>query len=481
MARQREMGVGVCLVLVLGCLVGRVEGEDCVEEVRGVAELCEGVLASSSPFDLLNCCEGAQEANERKCFCESGVALALGTSYDATLEVLRTGCSLDMATYGSVECHTHTQGLATGEVRDTGGQELGASSSGKLNPVSVWALNDEVDSNIASDRMNNVNGLYSAEVDLGYPGPSDQDSSAFFSGLNSYVLVPYSPLLNTADFTISATVKPQGKEGQDREPDTESIVENFAETSQATVIIGGYGLERHWVGPNEEGSYEPIWAFAVGTPVGPLLVYSKSKAFNDEWAQVVGTYSSRDRTARLYVNGELEGSDSLGNQIMLGNPENDMLVGNGNRLMVSGETTTPYVGYISQVAFFDTPLDQQEIDTLYERSFPPKSKGAGLPLWAIILIGSLCCIIGLGVFSVVFVWKFRKARENSNNPSAQSKNPTTANEAPGAYDPAYGFANNRTPLKEDMEQLTPKGSRKPSAEVHPRFKKIGSRISVTWN
>ena len=31
------------------------------------------------------------------------------------------------------------------------------------------------------------------------------------------------------------------------------------------------------------------------------------------------------------------------------------------------------------------------------------------------------------------------------------------------------------------EQLTPKGNRTPSADVHPRFKKIGSRISVTWN
>ena len=37
---------------------------------------------------------------------------------------------------------------------------------------------------------------------------------------------------------------------------------------------------------------------------------------------------------------------------MLGNPENDLLIGNGNRLLPSGATTAPYVGYISQADSF---------------------------------------------------------------------------------------------------------------------------------
>ena len=79
----------------------------------------------------------------------------------------------------------------------------------------------------------------------------------------------------------------------------------------------------------------------------------------------------RGRDLGLYVNGDLEATDTLGYQVMLGNPENDMLIGNGDRLIGAGDTTLPYVGYISQVAFFDVPLEEREVQGLYDTTFAP--------------------------------------------------------------------------------------------------------------
>ncbi len=83
----------------------------------------------------------------------------------------------------------------------------------------------------------------------------------------------------------------------------------------------------------------------------------------------------------------------------------------------------------------------------------------------------------LGVATAVVVWRFRARAEGSRR--GQRTPQRTANEVPGHLPDGR-----LTPLREhdheDEEQLTPK-AKTPSASVHPRFKKIGSRISVTWN
>ena len=124
-------------------------------------------------------------------------------------------------------------------------------TSNDIDPVAFWTFDDVPNSNVASDTAGKTNGLYSAGVDLGHEGQTSKQSSAYFNGESSYVVIPYTPLLNSADFTISATVNPSARSGEDQSESAESIVENFAETSEQTVVIGGYGLERHWIGPNE--------------------------------------------------------------------------------------------------------------------------------------------------------------------------------------------------------------------------------------
>lgn len=445
----------------------RAQQETCLQTVERVSNVCAGVLTSSDPFELLNCCEGAKVANERKCFCEADVALTLGSSYDATLDVLESGCSIPISVYGSVDCFAHNNAAAAAAAPP----QRQRANVAVTKPVSFWNLDDDANSNVASDSMNNINGLYSAEVTLGLEGPGPDQTSAYFSGLNSYVLIPYTPLVNTANFTISTTLMPSPRQGEETRASTESIVENFADTSMQTVVIGGYGLERQWVGPNARGLYEPKWAFAVGTPVGPIVVTSRSDASNGVWSQIAGVYDAATRTASLYVNGDLEASRSLGQQIMLGNPQNDMLIGNGNRLTATGDTSVPYVGRISQVAFFDVPLDEAEVASLYQSSFPSAAPKKGLPLWAIILATCLSVLVVVAIAAALFVWKFKGWRQRGAPKMVQ--NETNASAGKGL--PSLHEENDLS------EQLTPKGNRTPSADVHPRFKKIGSRISVTWN
>ena len=155
---------------------------------------------------------------------------------------------------------------------------------------------------------------------------------------------------------------------------------------------------------------------------------------------------------------------------MLGNPENDMLIGNGNRLISSGGSTVPYVGYIAQVSYFDEPLGEDEIETLYEYTFPASSNKKGgkgkLPLWAIILIASLSVLTVLGIASGLLVWRIRARKDSleyQNTPQRSSNR--TQGDLPDKLTPLY---------EEEREELTPKATT-PSSSVHPRFKKIGSR------
>merc|ERR1711934_1101275 len=251
----------------------RAQQETCLQTVERVSNVCAGVLTSSDPFELLSCCE-------------ADVALTLGSSYDATLDVLESGCSIPISVYGSVDCFAHNNAAAAAAAPP----QRQRANVAVTKPVSFWNLDDDANSNVASDSMNNINGLYSAEVTLGLEGPGPDQTSAYFSGLNSYVLIPYTPLVNTANFTISTTLMPSPRQGEETRASTESIVENFADTSMQTVVIGGYGLERLWVGPNARGLYEPKWAFAVGTPVGPIVVTSRSDASNGVWSQIAGVY-----------------------------------------------------------------------------------------------------------------------------------------------------------------------------------------------
>jgi hypothetical protein len=461
--------------------------EDCLARAQNVAAMCGSVMQSNDPFDLLNCCTEAQSVNEQRCFCQADVALGLGTSYDLTIEVLQAGCNIPLATYGSVDCVASNlpppppPSPSSSSSRE--GENNDADVLSATNPVAFWTFDDDLNSNVASDGMGNVNGLYSAEVDkVGQSGPRSAGSAAYFNGFNSYIVVPYTPLLNSADFTISANVNPSPRPGQNLSQSAESIVENFAETSQETVVIGGYGIERHWVGPDQMGYFQPVWAFVIGTPIGPTTLFSSSRASNDKWAQVSGTYDSATRRASIYVDGNLEESTTLGNQGMLGNPENDMLIGNGNRLLASGGSTSPYNGYISQVVSFDTPLDAGEMAKLYSLSFSPEKEKTGfsLPKWGIFLIAGLSVMAVVGVAAGLLVWRLRSRARSA---SGSSSHPHTT---PRGGIPPGPLPDNLTPLHEkdeedeEKEQLTPK-AKTPSASLHPRFKKIGSRISVTWN
>ena len=131
-------------------------------------------------------------------------------------------------------------------------------------------------------------------------------------------------------------------------------------------------------------------------------------------------------------------------------------------------------------------LNEEEMEKLYSFSFSSgEGKGSTLPKWAIFLIVGLSVMAVVGIAAGLLVWRLRRARSGTGTaPERSSQQSTRA----GARGIPPALPDNLTPLHEtreeeedqEREQLTPK-AKTPSASLHPRFKKIGSRISVTWN
>lgn len=99
MERQGDWRV-ICVLILCMLSVGRAqianpdtsnEQNTCVQKARETADVCSNVMNTNDPFGLLNCCNLAKEANDLKCFCRSDVTLELGSLYDFTIDVLRSG------------------------------------------------------------------------------------------------------------------------------------------------------------------------------------------------------------------------------------------------------------------------------------------------------------------------------------------------------------------------------------------------------
>lgn len=144
-------------------------------------------------------------------------------------------------------------------------------------------------------------------IQLDQEGPNSKLKSGTFDGTDNFVLISYSPILNEANFSIAAIVKPKTISRGLQTFYPESIVNNFYKMSNETVVVGGYGIERQWVdtGSNSRNP-KPRWAFLVGTPLGPQILLSTSEAKDGKWAQVLGVFDQESGTAYLYVDGKLE-------------------------------------------------------------------------------------------------------------------------------------------------------------------------------
>ena len=146
-----------------------------------------------------------------------------------------------------------------------------------------------------------------------------------------------------------------------------------------------------------------------------------------------------------------------------------MLIGKGGRALATGGESVSFAGKISQVAYFTDALTEQQASDYYTKTFKEESRPSKLPEWGILLIVGLSITFLVGAVAGLLLWRARKWRNATETGEASSSHAAVDVTASPKH----------TPLNEEKEELTPK--RTPSATLHPRFKKVGSRISVTWN
>ena len=493
--------------------------DDCARRAEETAEVCGNVLSSNNPYDLLTCCNTAKVANDLRCFCKSNVRFALGDRYDITIATLEAGCDMDLASFGTVACVSSEASQAAGggapqqawqppplnaqqqqqqsadsffaEQPDTwSGQQATqtaqpphAAPKRGPQPVARWTFGGDGKDMFLTDAVGEANGYYLNAVET-EGGPRPESSAASFNGRN-YAVIPYNPTINAADFSIAATVMPKNKEAGEGSFMPESIIENFYASRPDSVVSGGYGLDRHWKASDDSRglAMTPHWAFVLGTPVGPVTLLSNSEATAEAWHHIVGSYDEESRTASLYVNGDLEDRINLGSQGMLGNPEADLLIGKGGRRLPSGGQTVPYVGRVAEAAFYDAPLTQAEASRAFKAQAltgaeEPTSK---MPVWAIALTVACSAAIAIGVIAGFIVWRVR--RRSDGAPTGSGEGPSGGRQH-GRMDTLHTSAlpNALTSLKdEEVEPLTPQRNGSTAAEAfHPRFRKVGSRISVSF-
>jgi Tc toxin complex TcA C-terminal TcB-binding domain/Concanavalin A-like lectin/glucanases superfamily/Salmonella virulence plasmid 28.1kDa A protein/Neuraminidase-like domain len=222
----------------------------------------------------------------------------------------------------------------------------------KVNPlVAYWSLGHIIDS-----EPTNPNAL---DVVGGNNGQAyntilaDYNESIFsltkrtvtvFNGTSSYILVPYTPQLNTPTFTIMAWVYLAAEVSSG---DYQSIATSRVNDTQFGYTLYLYGLStgetqfQLWLGNGLEWSKLLLTTLPIG-----------------EWMHVAVTYDGD--TARLYLNGVREISNSCSGYRV--NNSMDLIIGGGNT------PTSPmfyFNGNMADLAYYQTSLTAGHIADIY--------------------------------------------------------------------------------------------------------------------
>jgi len=213
-------------------------------------------------------------------------------------------------------------------------------------PVAYWRLG-ETSGTTAVDEMGVHPGTYMNGVILGVPGAiaNDSDTAAQFSAAaHTKVEVPYSPDLNTDQFTIECWAMVTGGQGTYRSP----------VTSRADFPQRGYIIY---------AAMNDTWQLWLGTGNGWGHVVGPAVELN-KWYHLVGTYDGS--VARFYVNGRLVGQ---GEMSFSPNDEAVFRIG-------AGATENPdgnyfFEGVVDEVACYNKVLTPVQILTHYAAGQPP--------------------------------------------------------------------------------------------------------------
>jgi Concanavalin A-like lectin/glucanases superfamily/Immunoglobulin domain len=215
------------------------------------------------------------------------------------------------------------------------------------NPVSYWRLDEPANATTAADSADSNPGDYLNGVTLGVPGAlvGDNDTAAGFTATNqTKVDVPFTPALNTPQFTVELWAKVTGGSGTYRSP----------LTSRADLPQRGYIFYA------EPGN---TWQFWTGNGVGTGWDVIAGPAVQDNiWAHLAGVYDGTNQS--FYVNGVLAGSAPAG---FAPNDENGLRIGGG---ATEGDGDFFFQGDIDDVSFYDKALSEDRILAHYVAGIP---------------------------------------------------------------------------------------------------------------
>jgi Concanavalin A-like lectin/glucanases superfamily/Glucose / Sorbosone dehydrogenase len=203
-------------------------------------------------------------------------------------------------------------------------------------PRAYWRLAEASGTSAADSSGNNRTGTYLNTPALSQPGAlaGDANTAVGFNGSDEYVNVPYNAALNPAAFTVEAWANVTGGAGTFR-----SLV-----TSRDYAPGNARGFVLYAAPDN-------TWQFWTGS--GDWNVVYGPPVVLNQWTHLVGTYDGT--TARLYVNGILAASKTMG---YLANAQRPLRIATGK-----SEAAAQYFlpGRVDEVAVYGSALSAARV------------------------------------------------------------------------------------------------------------------------
>jgi hypothetical protein len=166
------------------------------------------------------------------------------------------------------------------------------------------------------------------------------NSAYLFDGIDDMISVPNDIILNvTNEFTISAFVRPE-------EVKTQDVVRKGAN-------VNNTGTWPYGIGFSETGDI----VFTVTTNFGDNINQARKIGYQaNRWYLITGVF--KNNTMYLYVNGELEATETVSGEVTTNT--SPLLI--GARLGLPSDT---FKGTIDDVRIYDTALELDDILALY--------------------------------------------------------------------------------------------------------------------
>jgi hypothetical protein len=217
-------------------------------------------------------------------------------------------------------------------------------------PEAWWRLDDSPGSTTTADAMGRHDGAFQGGVTLGVPGAlvGDTNSAASFDGSSGYAEIPYSPALNTTNFTIECWVQ------------ADPLAAAMCPIASFTQPPGrGYLIQK-----SEDG----LWYYMFGNGVDSVMYYSAgSDAIYNDWVHLAITYDGNSYNG--YLNGVLDAASGI--QFV---PNNIAPLRIGFDQTGTGWNDL-WSGQVDEVAFYSSALSSDQLLAHYSAArYGTKSK-----------------------------------------------------------------------------------------------------------